>query len=591
MSGLKSLQEHFDTEDCTGGTGCRLKHYHSAVSSLKSSSQISSMIVVDDHPVPAAGLSATTRRSEAVTAGLDVPEFHDTLEDSDEDESEAVTAGLDVPEFHDTLEDSEYAGDVTRCVCQFVHDDGNMVQCDGCKVWQHIVCTDVNAEDVESQPYSCEECFPREMDVEKAKSLQKIVAEALELEEEREQRHGGARGRRGARGRGGPRGRRGTRGRGGLRGRRGARGRRGGRGRGVQGRGAASAQRCDGLDNSNMRRSRSSIPHGEVAISRPTNEGGEVAPHDCQSMNEQVTEEVTKEVIQESEVAPQVEMEEEFVVPNEGGEVAPHDGHSMNKEVIEESEVAPQVEMEEEFGHAEGASDSDYVIYKVTEKLKSFVKNIHEEIDDNVVDNFEMDVIERTRHILDFKQHIETMKIQKMSPEIYSVNNFAKFMRIVKSFEILTLTNINEDVIEIQFRKFIKILDQLSKEMEMEDSKEILKKMFQEKTIYSEIQIILHICCVMACKSSCESVVESLVSSYEYASDERKQYKESSINDVFEVIVNGPEVSKCEKICEIAMRNFFGDDEPHFYTKNPLFKESKVLRRLDQVKSSLPFMD
>ena len=36
----------------------------------------------------------------------------------------------------------------------------------------------------------------------------------------------------------------------------------------------------------------------------------------------------------------------------------------------------------------------------------------------------------------------------------------------------------------------------------------------------------------------------------------RKQYKESSINDVFEVIVNGPEVENCEKICEIAMRFF-----------------------------------
>ena len=60
----------------------------------------------------------------------------------------------------------------------------------------------------------------------------------------------------------------------------------------------------------------------------------------------------------------------------------------------------------------------------------------------------------------------------------------------------------------------------------------------------------------MACKSSCESVVESLVSSYEFASDERKQYKESSFNDVFEVIVNGPEVENCEKICEIAMRFF-----------------------------------
>ena len=42
-------------------------------------------------------------------------------------------------------------------------------------------------------------------------------------------------------------------------------------------------------------------------------------------------------------------------VTNEGGEVAPHDGHSMNEdeEAIEESEVAPQVETEEELEHAE----------------------------------------------------------------------------------------------------------------------------------------------------------------------------------------------------------------------------------------------
>ena len=97
MSVLKSLQEHFDTEDCTGGTGCKLKHYHTAVSSLKSSSQISAMIVVDDHPVPAAGLSATTRRSEAVTAGLDVPEFHDTLEAFQDYNSSVINKeGLDL---------------------------------------------------------------------------------------------------------------------------------------------------------------------------------------------------------------------------------------------------------------------------------------------------------------------------------------------------------------------------------------------------------------------------------------------------------------------------------------------------------------
>ena len=55
----------------------------------------------------------------------------------------------------------------------------------------------------------------------------------------------------------------------------------------------------------------------------------------------------------------------------------------------------------------------------------------------------------------------------------------------------------------------------------------------------------------------------------------RKPYKESSIYDVFEVIVNGPEVENCEKICEIAMRIFFGNDSLTFIQKIHYLKSLK----------------
>jgi len=34
--------------------------------------------------------------------------------------------------------------DVTRCICEMDHDDGFMICCDRCSVWQHIVCMDIN---------------------------------------------------------------------------------------------------------------------------------------------------------------------------------------------------------------------------------------------------------------------------------------------------------------------------------------------------------------------------------------------------------------------------------------------------------------
>ncbi|XP_063002203.1 histone-lysine N-methyltransferase ASH1L isoform X2 [Elgaria multicarinata webbii] len=51
--------------------------------------------------------------------------------------------------------------DVIRCICGLYKDEGLMIQCDKCMVWQHCDCMGLNS-DVEH--YLCEQCDPRTVD-------------------------------------------------------------------------------------------------------------------------------------------------------------------------------------------------------------------------------------------------------------------------------------------------------------------------------------------------------------------------------------------------------------------------------------------
>ncbi|XP_014262074.1 histone-lysine N-methyltransferase ash1 isoform X2 [Cimex lectularius] len=53
--------------------------------------------------------------------------------------------------------------DVIRCICGLFRDEGLMIQCERCMVWQHAYCVRANPS-VES--YLCERCSPRHVDVE-----------------------------------------------------------------------------------------------------------------------------------------------------------------------------------------------------------------------------------------------------------------------------------------------------------------------------------------------------------------------------------------------------------------------------------------
>lgn len=50
-----------------------------------------------------------------------------------------------------------------RCICGMFRDEGLMIQCERCLVWQHCDC--VRA-DTDAEKYLCERCSPREVDFE-----------------------------------------------------------------------------------------------------------------------------------------------------------------------------------------------------------------------------------------------------------------------------------------------------------------------------------------------------------------------------------------------------------------------------------------
>lgn len=51
--------------------------------------------------------------------------------------------------------------DVIRCICGLYKDEGLMIQCAKCMVWQHTECTKA---DIDAENYQCERCEPRDVD-------------------------------------------------------------------------------------------------------------------------------------------------------------------------------------------------------------------------------------------------------------------------------------------------------------------------------------------------------------------------------------------------------------------------------------------
>lgn len=98
-------------------------------------------------------------------AASDVSDGSDRKHDTEGEETDTA------PEAEEVKNDDHYGDYVTRCICGFLHDDGYMVECDKCKVWQHVQCVVKNRQIPDE--YLCDMCDPsKPVDRQKARLIQ-----------------------------------------------------------------------------------------------------------------------------------------------------------------------------------------------------------------------------------------------------------------------------------------------------------------------------------------------------------------------------------------------------------------------------------
>ena len=244
--------------------------------------------------------------------------------------------------------------------------------------------------------------------------------------------------------------------------------------------------------------------------------------------------------------------------------------------------------------HQPDDDQGDDYLEKVKGELKHLSAILQEDISRRMITNEEEEIIEKTRVVLDFGQLLKEKKEQGVTEDIYAASTFPRFHKVAQDLKIPSLEFVPVEVLETQYRRFIHKLTNLvpdDVEKNKIDPREILSKLLSHKgQLFQDIQCILHIMGYCATKSSCESVLESYVSQYEYTIDMRKNFREDNANDCFEIVKNGPAISKCDRVVKTALKTFFNDKPLHFVTKK-FFATSKVIERKSKETSQLVFMD
>jgi hypothetical protein len=97
-----------------------------------------------------------------------------SFSEDDDDDQPFSRQGASTTTPPPASEDSE-----TRCICDFLHDDGFMICCDKCLVWQHVDCMGIDRKDI-PDTYLCERCQPRWVSKIRARGIQARKKEMLD---------------------------------------------------------------------------------------------------------------------------------------------------------------------------------------------------------------------------------------------------------------------------------------------------------------------------------------------------------------------------------------------------------------------------
>ena len=239
---------------------------------------------------------------------------------------------------------------------------------------------------------------------------------------------------------------------------------------------------------------------------------------------------------------------------------------------------------------------------KSNQQLRSLVSALHIGLKEEVYDKDALKKIELTRRVLDLPSLAISLK--EYSFIKLACTEFPKFMEAVEAIPIPELLDLPSKVLKEQHRLFMQRLESMTKNDKIEDlkktdPKELIKKLLHpSEELYLDIEMVMHAICTMCMLQSCESVLESMVSQYENHFDSRRNVKEDTANEEFNIAVNGPSLAHCDSVVREAMDNLWKHKKSPWNfirdTQNKLENMetgSTVLKRLVNTKNKFSLMN
>ena len=194
-----------------------------------------------------------------------------------------------------------------------------------------------------------------------------------------------------------------------------------------------------------------------------------------------------------------------------------------------------------------------------------------EGLTDRVYSAEHVEIIEATRVVIDLPSLALSIKEEGASATSVAVLNFPHFNNAISKIPVNSLKNVPEDELKSQYRCFLERLEKLTKTLNTEtlrkaDSKDIIQQFFYlNDSLFKGIEMIMQALSVAAVKISCESIVESFVSRYEDHFYLKRNMNEESVNEEFEIAVNGPNLANSDSVNKEAMNRHWEGGCWHFY--------------------------
>ena len=227
----------------------------------------------------------------------------------------------------------------------------------------------------------------------------------------------------------------------------------------------------------------------------------------------------------------------------------------------------------------------------------SLPPDLVKKLKENVFPEDGLKVISETKTLTDLRSLAR--RVNSKGQTLINILEKKDYIKAVRS-RVRSLHEVSDEELAHQHLKLLQIIKDLDiADDDKRDSKDIICSLLSSKTkLFRGIETILHAIYVGAISTSVETDAKSVISMYSLHNSYLRPAKDETIDNEM-ICQNGPSLGECNSVLRAALKDYFTknqvEKDAHFLTSSRLkmrkFTTSKVVDRLQKIKSKLPFME